>query len=100
MDRQVDIPDGERGCAFFVGRRARFDAVFSVGNDFQRAGTGNRHLGAILAFEDGVLRVRIVRIIVVVVFCTVGQGVARAGGGNEVHLGRLVAGDRRRCGAG
>ena len=77
----------------FGDKFSQFFKTITLGIDNQRAGAGDCHLRPVLALDNGVFRVPIVRIIVVVILRTVSQCVGRAGGDDDVHLGRLIAGN-------
>ena len=86
---------------FFVEIIAALDAVLAVGVYVDRARTGDRHVGAVLALDDGVLNIgigRFVGINVVVVVLVVGKVVHAARRGHDGNAAALVAGDG--CGGG
>ncbi len=95
IDRQRQLPDGETGFTVFVRRSAGFDPVFAVGRDGERAGSAERHLGAVLAFEDGIFRVLVCGIHVVVVLLAVGKHIDRSGSRLDRDLRGSAAGDGR-----
>ena len=104
VDRRIDgqrqLPDGQGGLALLGGGRAGLDAVLAVGVDGQRAAAAQRHLRAVLALDDGVFRLGVVGIAVVIVFRRVGQAVGGAVRHHDDHLCGLAAEDGRGVGAG
>ena len=100
LNIQRRLADEQPGLALLVGRGAGFDAVFAVGVDIQRAAAADRDLRAVLALDDGVFGVGVVKIVVVVILFGVGQGVDRAVGDHERDAGGFVAGDRSGRGGG
>ena len=66
LDRQAGLP--------VLRIRAGLNAVFPLGGNGQAAGTAEDDLGAVLALDDGILRVLIVRVIFIVVLLPVRQG--------------------------
>ena len=83
LDRQAGLP--------VLGIRTGLNAVFPLGGNGQAAGTAEDDLGAVLALDDGVLRVLIVRVIFIVVLLPVRQGAGAVYLNGD--LGALVAGN-------
>ena len=72
INSQCQVPDRQAGLPI-LGIRAGLNAVFPLGGNGQAAGTAEDDLGAVLALDDGVLRVLIVRVIFIVVLLPVPQ---------------------------
>ena len=94
MDRQRQLPDGEAGFAVFVCRSAGFDPIFAVGGERERTGSTERHLGAVLAFENGVFCVLVRGVCVAVVLLAVGKRIDRSSSRLDRDLRGLAAGNR------
>ena len=99
--------DGERQIlnrhprfAFGVGGDTGFNTVFAVRRHREGAGTAQRHFGAILAFDNGVFRIFIIGIVVVVVGSCIRQCIDRTVRRHDCDLRGFVAGDGRSVRAG
>ena len=93
VDGQRQLPNRQRGilCGFAV-RRAGLYAVFAVGVQGQAAAAAQHHLRAVLAFDNGVLGIGVVRVVGVVVLGGIGQRVGRAVGSNDRNNAGFSAG--------
>ena len=99
VDGECQILDDEPRRALLIGRRTGLDAVFAVCGDGERARAADRDLRAVLALDDGVLRVGVIGVVITVVGGGIREGVLRSLGGEDRHAARLAAGDGGGCAA-